>query len=82
MRRFVIGAVVLAAISASMPAAAAPEEKADRRQDCRMVAPTTGSRLGARRVCRTTAEWRAIEEEAQRDAERGRSAPNIPRAPL
>ncbi len=82
MRNFVKGAAALAALATAIPVAAAPEGDGGDRRECRMVAPTTGSRLGGRRVCRPASEWRAIEQEAQRDFDRSRTAPNIPRAPL
>lgn len=33
---------------------------------CRRLAPPTGTRIGARRVCRTEYEWRQLEQEYRR----------------
>ena len=75
MRCLVTGAGALAAFAMSAPTVAAD---GDDRQVCRQVEAATGSRLGGRRVCRTAAEWRAIEQQAQREFDRGRSGPNLP----
>jgi len=70
-----------AALAASTSAAAeSPRQSQDEeRQVCRRIDAATGSRLGARRVCRTAAEWRAMEEEEQRAVRAARSGPNINR---
>lgn len=51
---------------AAAPTAAAPEQQADRdRVVCRTEAPATGTRLGARRICRTQHEWDDIRQQSQ-----------------
>ena len=36
------------------------------RKICKSTAPPTGTRMGARRICRTAAEWQMAEERSQR----------------
>jgi hypothetical protein len=66
---------VAAAVAVGTAAAAeTPKSQDDERRVCRRIDGATGSRLGARRVCRTAAEWRAMEEEEQRAFRAARSA--------
>ena len=37
---------------------------------CRTIDPNTGSRIGIQRICRTAAEWKMSEEQAQRILEK------------
>ena len=41
------------------------------RKVCKTSAPPTGTRLGQRRICRTAAEWKMIEQRSQELVERG-----------
>jgi len=41
---------------------------------CRRLAPPTGSRLGPRNVCKTRADWRALQEESRREVQRQQDA--------
>ncbi len=68
--------VMLAAFlgTAATPAGAATD---DNRLVCRETA-RTGTRF-ARRVCKTAAEWRAIEEQSQRDLGEMRDRPALNR---
>ena len=58
-------------------AAETPAAQDDEKRVCRRVDPMTGSRLGTRRVCRSAAEWRAMEEEEQRAFRAARSGANL-----
>jgi len=40
------------------------------RKVCRSTAPPTGTRLGQRRICRTAAEWKMIEQRSQETIDR------------
>ena len=61
---------LIAVAAVSLPpiafAAEQPEPKQKERRVCRMSEHKTESRIGARRVCRTQAEWDEIAEEARR----------------
>ncbi len=75
MRMILAAAALAAATSAT---AETPRQNQDeQRQVCRRIDAVTGSRLGARRVCRSAAEWRAMEEEEQRAVRASRSGPNL-----
>jgi len=69
-----IGLTSFVAVSASAqdagPIVIEGKRDANSRKICKSSAPPTGSRLGARRVCRTTFEWKVIEERSQRAVER------------
>ena len=59
-----------AAPAATAPAAATPAPAASSDADkmvCRNMAPATGSRLGARRECRTQREWDDIRIQSQKE---------------
>ena len=62
---------------ATTAVAEAPRAQEDEKRVCRRVEPATGSRLGTRRVCRSAAEWRAMEEEEQRAFRAARSGPTL-----
>lgn len=58
---------------AAVPPAAAPAAQGDSTSDtsfldrvvCRKLAPPTGTRLGARKICQTEREWRDLEQRSQ-----------------
>lgn len=56
--------MILAAVAATMavPAVAAEKEDDPNKIVCKKQQPEIGSRLGAKRVCATAAEWAAREE--------------------
>lgn len=41
------------------------ERDKNSRKVCKSTAPPTGTRLGARRICRTAAEWKMVERRNQ-----------------
>lgn len=41
---------------------------------CRRMAPPTGTRLGARNICKTQADWDAFEEANRREVQRQQDA--------
>ena len=41
------------------------ERDKNSRKICKSTAPPTGTRLGARRICRTAAEWKIVERRTQ-----------------
>jgi hypothetical protein len=43
---------------------------------CKTMAPTTGTRLGARRICQTRHEWDLQQQEAQRELEKNQQNSN------
>ena len=68
---------IAAALAAGTTVAGTPANADDQSVVCRRIDKVTGSRLGSRRVCRTAAEWQAMEEEEQRTFRAARSGPNL-----
>lgn len=73
--RMICAAAAIAVGTAAV--AETPRVKEDEKRVCRRIDAVTGSRLGARRVCRTAAEWRAMEEEEQRAFRAARPGANL-----
>ena len=71
MRFAYLSLAVLAAAVPALPAAAQAgnqsqqQQQQNERRICRNEVDATGSILGGRRVCRTAAEWRRIQEDAR-----------------
>ena len=59
-----------AAASAPVPPAPAANQADLDKQVCRNMAPATGTRLGARRVCRTQREWDDIRLQSEKDTDK------------
>ncbi len=59
------------ATTTTTPEQPAPEaaDSNDQKVVCRKEEAMTGSRLGARKICRTVAEWRRISETAKQTVE-------------
>lgn len=74
-KTMVFGAGAAISILAAMPGIAIAQSEIDRAQAqeseeenpviCRRVAAPTGSRIGARRVCRTQSQWEAERQAAR-----------------
>ena len=81
------GGAVLADPPAATTTTAAPQDTASagtqpndwNEMICKTMAPTTGTRLGARRICQTRHEWDMQQQEAQRELEKNQqnSAPGF-----
>jgi hypothetical protein len=57
-----VAAACLGAVPVQASPAAADKSPNSEKKICKKEAPSTGSRLGATRICATEAEWRAREE--------------------
>lgn len=72
-----IGALAPITLAAS-PAAYAQQEAAEENEAttivCRRQAAPTGSRIGSRRICRSQAEWNALQRESRNSIERVQGA--------
>ena len=58
--------------SAAPPAAPAPivVEGKKEKKVCKIIDPGTGSRIGARRICRSADEWKMSQQQAERIIDR------------
>ncbi len=67
-----IATFVLGSLSTPAIAQAAEDEEIERGDEvlCRSREPRVGTRIGARRVCRTRQEWEQLERESQTEARR------------
>jgi hypothetical protein len=52
---------------------AAPKEEVDKERKICREEPNTGSRLRARKICRTAAEWEQLRQSAMRDLSRSQT---------
>ena len=80
MRKFPIATAGIAGVLAVGPVYAAAQTEPSQAENadnvtsatevvCRRVAAPTGSRIGARNICRTRAEWDAINRDARNEME-------------
>ena len=69
-----------AAAPAPAPAATDPAKAADLdKMVCRQMAPATGTRIGARRECRTQREWDDIRQQSQKETNKMEGTAMAPR---
>ena len=74
-----VGSAAIAdAASPSAPAAPAKVNELDKTV-CRTMAPATGTRIGARRECRTQREWDDIREQSQKETNKMEGTAMAPR---
>jgi hypothetical protein len=77
----IVRLLATAALTFALPATAAAEPRRSRPEDygskkiCRVV-PTTGSRLGQSRICRTRAEWADMKAQSRQVLDRLQSGGN------
>lgn len=65
-----------AAAPAPAPVAAAPVSELDKTV-CRVMMPATGTRLGARRECRTQREWDDIRRQNEKEVSKMETRDNL-----
>ena len=70
MNAKVVATLVAAAVVVGGPAMAAVKKDDTNKMICRKQQPNIGTRLGARRVCATAAEWKMRDEEIASEAKR------------
>jgi len=78
----VAGSAAMADAAPPPPAPAATEAAKPADLDkmvCRNMAPATGSRIGARRECRTQREWDDIREQSQKETNKMEGTTLAPR---
>lgn len=69
----VLASAAMADAAAPAPAPTTPSATASSDLDkmvCRSLAPATGTRIGARRVCRTQREWDDIRVQSQKETDK------------